>query len=300
MSAVRTILAGIEHPCAGDPTLSAAAALARWTGAELHLAHSYELPPLHALPLGDAFVRHDEEVRGTLAEAAAALPGAQGAVCHALHGSAAHVLLQAADEVAADLVVVGAGGGQALLGGTARRVLRGAAVPVLVVRRPVRRPLGRLLLTTDLSELSAAAHERGLDLADALFGGASAVRSALVVGPGALPAPLPEAALARTARAELRRFLRAHTPGSLPVQPAVRTGSPAEEIVAEAEEWNADLLVVGTHGRVLLGSVAEAVLRRAPCNVLAVPPRLGVPAVGETHAATTAAPWAATLAPAGT
>ncbi|HEU0079034.1 MAG TPA: universal stress protein, partial [Longimicrobiaceae bacterium] len=47
--------------------------------------------------------------------------------------------------------------------------------------------------------------------------------------------------------------------------------------VSEATEWNADLLVVGTHGRhglprVWLGSVAEACIRDAPCSVLAVPP----------------------------
>jgi hypothetical protein len=137
-------------------------------------------------PLSDAFARHDDEVRGKLAAATRALPGAQGAVCHALHGSAAHVLLRATGEAAADAVGAPAG---------------------------APRPLDRLLLTTDLSELSAAAHERGLDLADdALFGGASAERSMLVVGLGALSAPLPEAALARTARAELRRFLRVHTP----------------------------------------------------------------------------------------
>lgn len=58
-----------------------------------------------------------------------------------------------------------------------------------------------------------------------------------------------------------------------------REGSPAPEIVAAAREWAADLLVVGTHGRgglgrLVLGSVAEAVLRDAPCPVLAV--RLGV------------------------
>ena len=53
-------------------------------------------------------------------------------------------------------------------------------------------------------------------------------------------------------------------------------GEPAGEIVALAERERADLIVLGTHGRsglahVLLGSVAESVLRRAHCPVLAVP-----------------------------
>jgi nucleotide-binding universal stress UspA family protein len=53
----------------------------------------------------------------------------------------------------------------------------------------------------------------------------------------------------------------------------VRIGSPVGEIVENARRERADLIVMGTHGRtgvkhVLLGSVAEGVLRRAPCPVL--------------------------------
>lgn len=300
MSAVHAIVAGVEHLVADDPALVAAAALARWSGASLHLVHSYELPSLHSLPRRGAFASHGEELRGKLAAAAGALPEAKGAVCHAVHGHPATSLLQAAGDFAADLVVVGAGGRHTLLGGTAERVLRSATVPVLVVRRPILRSPARLLLATDLSELSAAAHERGLDLAEALFEGAPEIRSALVVGPGTLPAPLPEAALARAARAELRSFLRARRCRPARIEPVVRTGSPAEEIIAEAKAWNAELLVLGTHGRVLLGSVAEAVVRHAPCNVLAVPPGPGTRADGETNLAESAETWAATLAPART
>ena len=52
-------------------------------------------------------------------------------------------------------------------------------------------------------------------------------------------------------------------------------GSPADEILKLAERLNVELIVMGTHGRtglarVLMGSVAEAVLRRASCPVLTV------------------------------
>lgn len=51
------------------------------------------------------------------------------------------------------------------------------------------------------------------------------------------------------------------------------TGDPAGRIVELAEEENIDLIVMGTHGRtglkrLLMGSVAEAVVRRAKCPVL--------------------------------
>jgi universal stress protein A len=59
------------------------------------------------------------------------------------------------------------------------------------------------------------------------------------------------------------------------VETAVRWGEPVEEIVAYAREQAIDLVVVATHGRtglshVLLGSVAERIVREAPCPVLTI------------------------------
>jgi len=52
-------------------------------------------------------------------------------------------------------------------------------------------------------------------------------------------------------------------------------GSPDSRIVETAEEWKADLIVVGSHGysrweRLLLGSVSDSVVHNAPCSVLVV------------------------------
>jgi universal stress protein A len=60
-----------------------------------------------------------------------------------------------------------------------------------------------------------------------------------------------------------------------PVSKALLIGVPASEIVRFAQEHRIDLVVVATHGRkglahLVLGSVAEAVLRQAPCSVLVV------------------------------
>lgn len=53
------------------------------------------------------------------------------------------------------------------------------------------------------------------------------------------------------------------------------TGEPTDSILTTAREMGADLIIIGTHGRsgvqrMLLGSVAESVLRAAPCPVLAI------------------------------
>jgi nucleotide-binding universal stress UspA family protein len=55
----------------------------------------------------------------------------------------------------------------------------------------------------------------------------------------------------------------------------VLIGSPARRIVEEAQKWEADLIVIGSHGygfweRMLIGSVSQSVVQHAPCSVLVV------------------------------
>lgn len=69
-------------------------------------------------------------------------------------------------------------------------------------------------------------------------------------------------------------MIREAHPG-ISVTTQIVEGSPADAIVAEAERWSADLIVLGSHGygrvrRVVLGSVAGAVVARAPCSVQVV------------------------------
>jgi nucleotide-binding universal stress UspA family protein len=74
-------------------------------------------------------------------------------------------------------------------------------------------------------------------------------------------------ALLEKYRTMLPRLVESHT--------MVRDGLPADEIITAAKVWEADLIVLGTHGRgrlarLLLGSTAEAVIRRATCPVITV------------------------------
>ncbi|HVS38323.1 MAG TPA: universal stress protein [Gemmataceae bacterium] len=67
------------------------------------------------------------------------------------------------------------------------------------------------------------------------------------------------------------------------VECRVAEGDPAAAIVHAAKELDADLIVMGTHGRrglarLLLGSVADAVCRKSPCPMLKLKPPFPVPA----------------------
>lgn len=77
------------------------------------------------------------------------------------------------------------------------------------------------------------------------------------------------------ARTRLERIARQKVPPKLRYAVHVRTGDPASEVILAAEQLRADLIVMATHGRrglsrFLLGSVAERVVREAPCPVLTI------------------------------
>lgn len=59
------------------------------------------------------------------------------------------------------------------------------------------------------------------------------------------------------------------------VETSTPEGNPKSVVVDFAEEWNADLIVTGSHGRgfwgrMLMGSVSDAIVKHAPCSVLVV------------------------------
>jgi len=81
----------------------------------------------------------------------------------------------------------------------------------------------------------------------------------------------------REAEQQLARYGEDLRERGLEVEEIVREGYPATVIVDEAENLETDLVVIGTHGHtglkhLLLGSVAERVVQKAPCPVLTVKP----------------------------
>jgi len=139
----------------------------------------------------------------------------------------------------------------------------------------------RILCPVDFSEASRRAIDHAIGLAHryrasltALHVANPALRSLPELAP--MEHPFGSDELTRLHRETAAAFSRAMTAG-LCVDVRVEIGRTDLEIVETATGMGADLIVMGTHGHggfehVLLGSVAEKVLRRAPCPVLTVPP----------------------------
>jgi nucleotide-binding universal stress UspA family protein len=137
-----------------------------------------------------------------------------------------------------------------------------------------------LCVAVDLSEPSREALDEAAELARAL--GADLTVAHVVAPPAASDTDLlvPPAGAAEGEAGEAREALEAwrasaEARAGRPVRARLLSGEPAKELVRLAREEGCDLVVVGTHGRTglrraLMGSVAAAVVREAPCAVLVV------------------------------
>lgn len=209
----------------------------------------------------------------------------------------ADAIVQYAEEEDIGLIVMGTHGRtgwrRGVLGSVAETVARYAPCPVLTVRSPEAIeetdgvppwPPQRLLLAVDLDQMDRISSE-GLPLsaqwAAHLAGAYGAPLDIVYALTPRTPVSLSEEEASR-ARSQARISLLAladavslisHSPISLKV--TVREGDPVEVIEAVAREDQTHLLVMGSHGRVgvtrvLLGSVAETLMRRGMCPTLVV------------------------------
>ena len=139
----------------------------------------------------------------------------------------------------------------------------------------------RLLVPTDFSPTSEIALQYAIDIAPA---GASLHVLHVVDEAGQLAAypegmyvdlPALQADLVAEAELQLAALMTRVAPNDLNVTTEAVIGRPVTRIVGVAKSRNADLIVMGTHGRgalahLMLGSVAERVVRSAQCPVLTV------------------------------
>lgn len=148
---------------------------------------------------------------------------------------------------------------------------------------PSRVRIERILCPTDFSEFSQRALRRATRLGSWFEARVTALHvippSPWLLDAAYTPEMTVSAELLHERRAqeekELARCIEPFLDEGAPIETKLAIGEPWREIQAEAEALPADLVVMGTHGRsgfqhLLLGSVTEKVLRRAPCPVLTV------------------------------
>ena len=295
---LRSVLVPLDGSPLAEQAIPVAAALAKGTGAKLHFA-TVE-PPLSLMVmtapeeggvpvpgLHDLQLQVRGQWRAYLASKAEEVRTTHGvrAATRVLAGQSAPALAAYADSHEIDLVVMtthGRGGiSRFWLGSVADQLLRRTAVPVLLLRpqeSTIPPQFHCVLVALDGSAQSEEAIAPALTLARTTPG--SRVILAQVIEPG-LPLVGPEyqEMERRDAAGKLEHLAQRLRRHGIAATAQVTTGAGiAAEIHRLARREEVDLIVIGTHGargveRLLLGSVADKVVRGATQPVLVVPRR---------------------------
>lgn len=142
--------------------------------------------------------------------------------------------------------------------------------------------LHRILCPTDFSEFSERAIRYACELAEQFHSELHLLNvlqdyDAVAPGSGETFAPFTDwlPGLRKQSQEQLAKLPGPEWVSKMPIHRTTRVGAPIDEITKYAQEHNIDLIVQGTHGRrgikhMLLGSVAENIVRYAPCPVLTV------------------------------
>lgn len=288
---MKTIMVATDFSARSDRAIRRATLLAKTFDAAVTLVHVVDDDQPAQV------VRAEQAMAASLLrEQAASLREIDAIACdvRVVLGDPFEGLVKAAADLLPDLLVVGPHRRQTLrdvfVGTTAERTIRSSPLPVLMANGVPAQAYRRVLVAVDLRDCAAdvvrCVAGLGLDRHAAVLvahvfetPGAS-----LLAGASMTAAQLDAYLSEEQARAagSLATFLRDQ--GFAPTgQIAKRSdGTTAGAILAIARETAANLIVVGTSGqtgvaRLLLGSVAEEVLRRAACDILAVPAGIAVP-----------------------
>jgi universal stress protein E len=279
------ILVATDFSTRSHRAVRRAGLLAQRKGAELALVHIVDDDQPE-----DLVAIEMREAERILTEQIAAIAELHDTQCRpiVIPGDPFDGILRAAESTNADLIVMGAHRKQLLrdvfVGTTLERVIRAGPYPVLMVNSEVEQEYTNVLAAIDMSEPSARAIRASTDLGLVDGTNVTFVNAFLTAAAGLM------------ARADIRKehidqyiadeqirtggelaaFLRKEVPGLQGWSLRVRYGNPIEVIAAAVKEIRPDLLLIGTHGRsglpkLLLGSVAENVLRSVDVDVLAVP-----------------------------
>lgn len=310
--ALRTLLVATDG--SSDAALAAriAADIASRSGAALHLIHTWRPVPIGsypypAVPPANVSRLYQADAEVILADAAGALAssGVQIAATHLHCGPPVGSIASLAEELKADLIVLGSRGmgplRRLLVGSVSSGLAHEATRPVLIVRGGERAWPPRTIVVgddgTSVARSAAALAARLGQLYDATLalvqasaalpsppvaGGEAMIRYSLgMEAPSSAPAEvLREERYQRTTEMLNEHAVALQALGVARVVPEIVAGDPAAAIVDAAESADPALIVVGSRGlgalaRLRLGSVSTKVLHAAAGPVLIVPQRFG-------------------------
>jgi nucleotide-binding universal stress UspA family protein len=294
---IKSILVPLDFSRASMEALNYAVPLAKKLAAEVHLVHVKQDDEASEVVGAGHLMRETansiEFLREELLEHGKQVAGFWPEGCHVRSGQPYQEICTLAHEIDADLIVLGTRGHtglkRILLGSTAERVVRFSARPVLVVRRRrsnkrKRFAIRKILAPVDFSRCSMA----GAMYAALLAKTFDAKLSILHVFAGEIR-PATDKAHQKSlknndaidlenARLDMEAFTQLDFLHDVKRETEICAGNAVDEICRRAGESDVDLVVIATHGRtgfdrMLLGSVAEHVVRCAECPVMVVPSR---------------------------
>jgi nucleotide-binding universal stress UspA family protein len=296
---VQKILYPTDFSECSEQALDHALFLARELGAELHMLHAVVLhgddphdPQVHFSEFSDLLQRLSAVAASELSRLAEH-PRGEGLTIHQVEKrgySAASVILEHAEEIEADVIVMGTHGrrgpGHFFLGSVAEHVVRYSTCPVLTLRQQKQpralEAIRHILVPVDFSDYSKEGIETAKELALLCHAELQLVH---VIEVRKLPpfyAPLDIAEVIenrkRTSAATLQELADKDVGAAVEVELHVLEGPTAAHAITDfAGAHASDLIVIPSHGltgieRILLGSVAERVIRLAKCPVFTVKP----------------------------
>jgi nucleotide-binding universal stress UspA family protein len=300
---IQNIIVPIDFSKMSVQAIQTAKQLARRFGASIHLAHVRHLnyaadlvapaPPI--VPF--SFMTYEQDAEQTALKElkkVASEYGVSSATCDVLSGAPPFdEICRLAQTIPADLVVMPTHGRTGLkhvfLGSTAERIVQHSSCPVLVTRGNVlqatngsRFRVKTILAPVDFSNCSREGLRYAIGFANE-FGAKVILLHGTYTGyvyscEGTAIYDIH--ALQRTARKTAERkmleLVRSVKFGAVKFETAFTDGSPVIDICAFAKDHDVDLIITSTHGftgftHVLIGSIAEQIVRHAPCSVLVIP-----------------------------
>jgi nucleotide-binding universal stress UspA family protein len=300
---IQNIVVPIDFSKMSVQAIQFAKRLARRFGASIHLAHVHQLnyaadfvtPAPPVVPF--SFMPYERERERSILKdlkAVARECGVPSASCDVLAGAPAFdEVCRFAQTIAADLIVTPTHGRTGLkhvfLGSTAERIVQHSSCPVLVTRGKAlqsnngsRFRIKTILVPLDFSKCSQEGLRCAIVFASE-FGAKIILLHATYLGyiySSEGTALYDITGLQKSAREKaehkMRKLVNAVNFAGVKFETVFTEGSPVLDICQFAKDHDVDLIITSTHGltgfkHVLIGSIAEQVVRHAPCSVLVVP-----------------------------